>query len=64
MQFNYTTIVSLIILIFNLWMSVKGGYLDIEVIILAVLQVLIMGMYIVLFVISRKNKKETQRGGD
>nr|DAT31559.1 MAG TPA: hypothetical protein [Caudoviricetes sp.] len=57
MQFNYTTIVSLIILIFNLWMAIEGGYLDSKLIILAVLQVLIMVMYIVLFVINRTDEK-------
>lgn len=57
MQFDYTTIVSLIILIFNLWVAIEGGYLDSELIILAVLQVLLMGMYIFLFVINRKNEK-------
>lgn len=56
MQFDYTTIVSLIILIFNLWVAIEGENLDIEVIILAVCQGLLTIIYIFLFVKIRKKK--------
>lgn len=56
MQFYYTTITTLVILFLNLSMAVEGGYLDISMVALAILQGLIIGIYIVLFIKSRKDK--------
>lgn len=58
MQVYYTTIITIGILIFNLWMAIEGGYLDSCLVILSIIQSFLLGLYIALAIKKRSIRRK------
>lgn len=59
MQRHYTTIVAIVVLVFNLWTAIQGGYMDLGLLVLAIIQILLIGLHIGLQ-IAQKRKQANQ----